>query len=66
LGPPAEDRRVLDVCCGGGLSGLALAEAGWQVHGVDISADQLRLAAPRLVPWRLGIAATKAAARGGW
>jgi SAM-dependent methyltransferase len=48
LGPPAGDRWVLDVCCGGGLSGLALAAAGWWVHGVDISADQLRLAAPRL------------------
>jgi SAM-dependent methyltransferase len=48
LGPPAGDGLVLDVCCGGGLSGLALASAGWRVHGVDISADQLRLAAPRL------------------
>ena len=48
LGPPAGDGLVLDVCCGGGLSGLALAAAGWRVHGVDISADQLRLAAPRL------------------
>jgi SAM-dependent methyltransferase len=48
LGPPSGDRWVLDVCCGGGLSGLALAAAGWRVRGVDISADQLRLAAPRL------------------
>ena len=48
LGPPAGDGWVLDVCCGGGLSGLALATAGWRVRGVDISADQLRLAAPRL------------------
>jgi len=49
LGPPTGDGWVLDVCCGGGLSGLALAAAGWGVRGVDISADQLRLAAPRLV-----------------
>lgn len=48
LGPPTGDGWVLDVCCGGGLSGLALAAAGWRVRGVDISADQLRLAAPRL------------------
>jgi SAM-dependent methyltransferase len=48
LGPPVGDGWVLDVCCGGGLSGLALATAGWRVRGVDISADQLRLAAPRL------------------
>lgn len=48
LGPPTGNGWVLDVCCGGGLSGLALAAAGWRVHGVDISADQLRLAAPRL------------------
>lgn len=48
LGPPAGDGWVLDVCCGGGLSGLALAATGWRVGGVDLSADQLRLAAPRL------------------
>jgi SAM-dependent methyltransferase len=48
LGPPTGDGWVLDVCCGGGLSGLALAAAGWRVGGLDISADQLRLAATRL------------------
>jgi SAM-dependent methyltransferase len=48
LGPPAGDEWVLDVGCGGGLSGLALDAAGWRVRGVDISADQLRLAAARL------------------
>src|SRR4029453_7580985 len=48
LGPPSDDGWVLDVCCGGGLSGRALAAAGWRVHGIDISADQLRLAVPRL------------------
>jgi SAM-dependent methyltransferase len=48
VGVPTGDRWVLDVCCGGGLSGLALAASGWRVRGVDISADQLRLAATRL------------------
>lgn len=48
LGAPTGDRWVLDVCCGTGLSGLALAAAGWRVGGVDLSSDQLRLAAPRL------------------
>jgi SAM-dependent methyltransferase len=48
VGPPAEDGWVLDVCCGTGLSGLALAAAGWRVGGVDLSADQLRLASGRL------------------
>jgi SAM-dependent methyltransferase len=38
----------LDVGCGTGLSGLALARAGWRVGGLDLSADQLRLAKPRL------------------
>jgi SAM-dependent methyltransferase len=48
VGPPSGDGWVLDVCCGGGLSGLALAAAGWRVMGVDISPDQLRLASRRL------------------
>jgi SAM-dependent methyltransferase len=48
LGSPTGDGWVLDVCCGGGLSGLALAAAGWRIRGVDISPDQLRLAASRL------------------
>jgi SAM-dependent methyltransferase len=48
VGPPTGNGWVLDVCCGGGLSGLALAAAGWRVRGVDISADQLQLAASRL------------------
>ena len=39
--------RLLDVGCGGGLNALAFAEGGWTVTGVDISGDQLRLAASR-------------------
>jgi SAM-dependent methyltransferase len=38
----------LDVACGTGLGSRALASAGWRVGGVDLSADQLRLGAPRL------------------
>ncbi len=39
--------RVLDVGCGGGLTLLALAEAGWSPAGVDLSEEQLRLARER-------------------
>src|SRR5436190_13873895 len=46
LGPVAG--WCLDVACGTGLGSVALASAGWQVGGVDLSADQLRLGATRL------------------
>jgi SAM-dependent methyltransferase len=39
--------RLLDVGCGTGLLAVALAECGWSVTGIDVSADQLRLAARR-------------------
>jgi len=43
----AGEGRCLDVCCGTGLHTAALARLGWHVTGVDISADQLRLARDR-------------------
>jgi SAM-dependent methyltransferase len=39
--------RLLDVGCGGGAISSALGELGWQVTGVDVSEDQLRLARQR-------------------
>ncbi len=39
--------RLLDVGCGTGAHTAAFAEHGWQVLGVDISGDQLRLARER-------------------
>src|SRR4029453_938919 len=39
--------RLLDLGCGGGAFAAILAEQGWQVTGVDISKDQLRLARSR-------------------
>ena len=39
--------RLIDVGCGGGAFAATLAEQGWQVTGVDISEDQLRLARER-------------------
>ena len=39
--------RVLDVGCGGGAHAAELAEHGWSVTGVDVSAAQLELARAR-------------------
>src|SRR6476646_9245594 len=39
--------RCLDVGCGGGRLIVALAGAGWTPTGVDLSADQLRVADAR-------------------
>ncbi|HET7170359.1 MAG TPA: class I SAM-dependent methyltransferase [Gaiellales bacterium] len=39
--------RCLDVGCGGGRLLVALHEAGWAPSGVDLSEDQLRVAAAR-------------------
>jgi 2-polyprenyl-3-methyl-5-hydroxy-6-metoxy-1,4-benzoquinol methylase len=41
VSPPA---KILDVPCGGGRHSLALAAAGFQMTGVDISADMLKAA----------------------
>ena len=39
--------RLLDLGCGTGVAFLTLEELGWSVTGVDISADQLRVARER-------------------
>jgi SAM-dependent methyltransferase len=39
--------RCLDLCCGTGVHLQGLLGLGWRVTGVDISADQLRLARDR-------------------
>jgi ubiquinone/menaquinone biosynthesis C-methylase UbiE len=39
--------RLVDVGCGTGVHSVAFAELGWSVTGVDVSADQLRLARAR-------------------
>ena len=39
--------RLLDIGCGGGLTMLECADAGWSPVGVDVSAEQLRLARGR-------------------
>ena len=45
LGTPSG--RLLDVGCGGGSHTAALAAAGWETVGVDVSEAQLRLARER-------------------
>ena len=45
LGPG--EGRLLDLGCGGGRYLQLFADLGWSVVGVDLSADQLRVARPR-------------------
>ncbi|MDQ6682360.1 MAG: class I SAM-dependent methyltransferase [Chloroflexota bacterium] len=42
--------RCLDLACGTGINLNRLTDAGWSVTGVDLSADQLRLARQRARP----------------
>ena len=39
--------RCIDIGCGTGFAAVALAPLGWDVVGIDLSADQLRLAKGR-------------------
>jgi ubiquinone/menaquinone biosynthesis C-methylase UbiE len=45
---PGDGRRCLDVACGNGRYAPTIAGAGYEVVGVDVSADQLRVARGRL------------------
>jgi ubiquinone/menaquinone biosynthesis C-methylase UbiE len=47
---PVAGRRVLDIACGTGLLALLLADEGWQVTGLDASAEMLAQAHHRLAP----------------
>ena len=57
---PRRNARVLDVGCGGGTDAIFMAQCGFKVTGVDISAVALRIAEKRAeealvgVDWRRG------------
>ena len=59
-GVPRRNSRVLDVGCGGGTDAIFMAQCGFRVTGVDISAAALRIAEKRAeealveVDWRRG------------
>lgn len=59
-GVPRRNARVLDVGCGGGTDAIFMAQCGFRVTGVDISAAALRIAEKRAeealveVDWRRG------------
>lgn len=47
--------RCLDLCCGTGVHLVALSALGWQLTGLDLSADQLRLARERVADHRIDL-----------
>lgn len=55
--------RLLDVGCYTGIEALALARAGYQVLGVDLSPEMVRLAKSKAKQWRLDTQARFVTAR---
>jgi ubiquinone/menaquinone biosynthesis C-methylase UbiE len=55
--------RLLDVGCYTGIEALALARAGYQVLGVDLSPEMVRLAQTKAKQWRLDAQARFVTAR---
>jgi len=43
-----QPRSVLDLCCGTGTASVRFARKGWEVYGLDGSADMLKLAAKKI------------------
>jgi SAM-dependent methyltransferase len=52
--------RALDLACGPGRNSIYLAENGWQVCGVDASAEGLKIARHRVAERKVGIELVKA------
>src|SRR5207245_10299469 len=55
--------RLLDVGCYTGIEALALARAGYQVMGFDLSPEMVRLARSKAKQWRLDTQARFVTAR---
>lgn len=50
LGTPGPGRNsLLDLCCGTGIVGEAMAPAGWECTGVDITPEMVAVAAERMM-----------------
>lgn len=43
-----QPRSVLDLCCGTGTAAIRFARKGWEVYGLDGSADMLEIAAGKI------------------
>jgi 2-polyprenyl-3-methyl-5-hydroxy-6-metoxy-1,4-benzoquinol methylase len=55
---PRRNAVVLDVGCGGGTDAIFMAQSGFRVIGIDISASVLRIAekrAKKLIPKFIGL-----------
>jgi SAM-dependent methyltransferase len=51
--PPPGKNKCLEICCGTGIQGRAMQDAGWQVSGVDLTFEMVEVA-KRYFPSQVG------------